>query len=351
MGSAPKTRVALTIPYSPSSNTGNSVTALRIARELEERGLETRVWKSNRESDLDALINEIRDFGPSVIHGFHAYHFSLLAYRLRRNSKVPIVVTITGTDANVDLYKDPNRRLMSRCLRAASAIVTFCDATAERLILDLQLPRKKFHVIPQAVDLKPITPEARLLDQSREFIVSVIGGLRPVKNPLFCLAPIHSLRTERPNIVIRFAGPTLDKAILDELRSEMKLRPWVEYMGDVPRERIPDLIEKSHVIVNSSFSEGMSGVLLESMALGTPVLASQVEGNRAIIDDGVDGFLFDTESEFMEKLTRLIDAPDLRHNLAANAMKRIARAHRPEQEVEAHLVVYEDVVPQPIAAR
>ena len=337
-------RIALVAPHRLSSTRGNSITILRVASEMESMGATVRIWEADRQSDVCAIASQIVGFKPSVINGFHAYHFSRLALRLRQITDVPIVVTATGTDVNVNLYAESSRRITARCLRAAAAVVVFSSATADRLNFEIMLPREEVRVIPQAVDEAPVVEEEAPLRRSADdFVLCLPSALRRVKNPLFCLAPIHSLRTEYPNLCVVFAGSPLEPEVLDELMRETRDMPWVNYLGDLPHNRIPDLIRRSDVVVSSSLSEGMSSTLLEAMSLGTPVLASNVEGNKAIIEDGVDGLLFDSEADFIQQMEKLIEDPELRRKLTSNAEKRIARDHLPEKEAHAYVTLYKEL--------
>jgi L-malate glycosyltransferase len=337
-------RIALVAPHSLSSNRGNSITIRRIANEMESLGATVGIWQANRHSDICAIASEIADFKPSVINGFHAYHFSRLALRLHQITNVPIVVTATGTDVNVNLYSETSRRIMARCLRASATIVVFSAATADRLAFEIALPRENIRVIPQAVGSMPVAEEEAPLRRSEDdFVLCLPSALRRVKNLLFCLAPVHSLRTKYPNISVVFAGSPLEPEVLDDLMRETSDMPWVSYLGDLPHNRISDLIRRSDVVVSSSLSEGMSSSLLEAMSLGTPVLASNVEGNKAIIEDGVDGLLFNSEADFIQQMERLIEDPELRKTLTANAAKRIERDHLPEREAQAYMTLYTEL--------
>lgn len=307
---------------------------------MQSLGATVRIWQADRKSDTCAIASEIVNFKPSVINGFHAYHFSRLANRLRQISDIPIVVTATGTDVNANLYSESTRRITTRCLRTASAVVVFSQATAERLGFEIMLSRDITRVIPQAVVSTQRTPLPRDGDR---FILCLPAPLRGVKNPLFCLAPVQSLRTEYPNIGVVFAGTALEPEVLDDLIRETSEMPWAEYLGDLPHDRIPDLMCRSDVVVSTSFSEGMSSSILEAMSLGVPVLASKIEGNKAIIEDGVDGLLFDSETDFIEQMEKLIEDPELRTKLTQNALKRIERDHMPDREAQAYLTLYTEL--------
>ncbi len=99
------------------------------------------------------------------------------------------------------------------------------------------------------------------------------------------------------------------------------------------------------MVLNTSISEGgMSNAVLEAMSKGRAVLASDVEGNRTIIRDGVDGFLFGSEEEFGKKAERLLVEPALRRRLGEAAQAKIAREFSPAREAEAYHGLYRDTL-------
>src|SRR5215475_8338291 len=100
-------RVAMLTPYFTPAVRGNAVTVERVARGLVERGTDVRVWDLSVTTEA-ALQAEVRAHRPDLIHAFHATLAGPAALRLARWLEVPLVVTLTGTDVNHDLF-DPHR--------------------------------------------------------------------------------------------------------------------------------------------------------------------------------------------------------------------------------------------------
>jgi glycosyltransferase involved in cell wall biosynthesis len=102
------------------------------------------------------------------------------------------------------------------------------------------------------------------------------------------------------------------------------------------------------VVVNSSLSEGgMSNAVLEAMSKGIPVLASDIEGNRSIIVDGENGFLFGSEAEFEAKAERFLCDPGLRSVMGRRARSTAATRFRLEGEIDNYLALYRSVATEP----
>ncbi|MEE8326101.1 MAG: glycosyltransferase, partial [candidate division NC10 bacterium] len=119
---------------------------------------------------------------------------------------------------------------------------------------------------------------------------------------------------------------------------------WARYLGEVPHKVICSMLRVVDVVVNSSLSEGgMSNAVLEAMSRGVAVLASDIEGNRSIIVDEVDGLLFTSEDDFERKAERLIVDPDLRRRLGRHAKAKIEREFSRERELDAYEQLYRDL--------
>ena len=127
-------------------------------------------------------------------------------------------------------------------------------------------------------------------------------------------------------------------------------------------------IARSLVVVNSSRSEGMSQALLEAMTLQVPVLARDIPGNRAIVQDGVTGLLFsdaqvqnaclstvfyiyihaeDFFQDFQKKAKLLLKNEALRCKLSDNAKTYVTSQHDYEKERKAYIDILQSLVRQP----
>src|SRR5882672_5982647 len=107
-------RLAMLTPFGPPAARGNAVTVARIARGLGERGVELRVWDLSTVSPA-TIESEVEAYRPALIHGFHAHRVGPLALRLAQRVSAPLVVTLTGTDANHDLFDGEWTSFPRRC--------------------------------------------------------------------------------------------------------------------------------------------------------------------------------------------------------------------------------------------
>lgn len=89
----------------------------------------------------------------------------------------------------------------------------------------------------------------------------------------------------------------------------------------------------------------MANSVLEALSLGRAVLASDIEGNRSLIEDGVTGLLFRDEAELLAAADRLIREPELRARLGRAGRERVERLYPAAREIDGYLGVYRALLP------
>ena len=152
----------------------------------------------------------------------------------------------------------------------------------------------------------------------------------------------------RPSIRAVFAGPALDKEYAARFEQEVeRLHPFARWLPPIPLQAMRSAYQGADVILNGSFSEGLSNVLLEAKAAGKPILASNIPANRwPVLGDQNDlpaGLLFDLHSpeHFLRQALRLVDDRELRKKLGQAGKDHAARLPGPEEEARGLIRVYE----------
>jgi glycosyltransferase involved in cell wall biosynthesis len=345
-------RVALLTPFGPPSIRGNAVTAARIARGLSRRGVTVQIWDLSVTPE-ERVAREVGRFRPAVLHALHAYRVGPLALRVARRTGAPLVVTLTGTDVNHDL-DDPERGPWVReVLEGAQAVVVFHSSVADRLVAVLPGVEPRLRVIPQAVSLedrRPFDLSGRWPLPPERVLFVFPGGIRPVKRPRLALEPLGRLATRRPEIRLLYVGPILDPDEGEALRRALTPLPWARHLGSVPHAQMASLLEQADVVLNCSLSEGgMANAVLEALAVGRAVLASDVPGNRSLVEDGITGLLFRDADELAAHAERLAGDPALRKRLGEAGRARVLALYPPEREIDGYLDLYQRLVGAPRA--
>jgi glycosyltransferase involved in cell wall biosynthesis len=337
-------RVALLTPFAAPSVRGNAVTVARISAGLEERGVDVRVWDLSVVPE-HVIEREVDAFAPSVVHAFHAYRVGPLALRLARRAELPLVVTLTGTDANHDLFDPERASHVRRVLEAAARITVFHESIGARVASALPDLGHRLVTVPQSarserrehvdLDARAALPAGRIL-----FLFP--AGIRMVKAPLRPLAPFDALVQRCPDVRLLYAGPILAADEGDRLLRALEGRRWASHIGAVPHAQMASVLAQADVVLNCSISEGgMANSVLEALVMERAVLASDIEGNRSLVEDGLTGLLFRDDAELLDGAERLARDRELRTRLGRAGRERVERLYPPAREVEAYVALYD----------
>jgi L-malate glycosyltransferase len=332
-------RLALLTPFAFPSTRGNAVTVERIARGLRARGAGLEIWdlSSMTPSSLERRASE---YHPALIHAFHAYRAGPLGLTLARRIGCPLVVTLTGTDVNLDLFDAERTAAVRQVLEGAAAVTVFHDSVAALAARALPGVRMRMVIVPQSVDLPDPGLARGPAPGARDPVMLFPAGIRPVKRPLFPLVPLDALASRYPGFELRYVGPILDEIEGEALLRALDGRPWARYLGEVPHAAMPAVLEDADVVLNCSLSEGgMANSVLEALAFGRTVLASDIDGNRSVIEDGVTGLLFSGPDAFADKAARLLSDAGLRRRLGEAGRARVARFGL-QEEIERYARLY-----------
>jgi len=123
-----------------------------------------------------------------------------------------------------------------------------------------------------------------------------VGRLHPVKNVDFLLkAYKHIVSEVNSKVVILGDGP--ERMPLEALAKDLDIADKVDFKGFVLKDEVLEYMNASDILVLPSLVEGQPRVILEAWACGLPVVAAKSSGLQDLINDGIDGILFDVHSE------------------------------------------------------
>lgn len=334
-------RIALFSPFSQGPLRGNMITVQRIAQHLAAAGCETTTIS------LDAvglnLAQQLIDrYRPELLHAFHAFHSGPATRRLALQNRLPYVVTMTGSD----LY-DPSFCIhpdTALTLQNAAAITCFDPLAADQLLAQHPGLQTRIQVIPQGVTPLPASePFARPGDS---FIILLPAAIRPVKGILEVFSALAPLADQNPQLQLWLAGGELDPSYAAQVRQQATGLPWVHLLGEVPHERMGDLFAACDLVLNNSrFEGGMANTLLEAMAAGKPVVASDVPGNRSLIRHGKTGWLFKSQRDLRALIARLINDASSLQAVGRTAKTQILNQFSPQREASELAALYASVLP------
>jgi glycosyltransferase involved in cell wall biosynthesis len=210
------------------------------------------------------------------------------------------------------------RHLISLACAEQVIAISASLAASLRVKFGFLLGSKRLWTIPNGVDTDFFHPGNS--PQCRDLILSV-ATLSPVKDQA-TLIRACALISQNQEIRLHLAGDGVTRPHLEELSRESGTQKRVTFLGNVGRDRLVDLYRQAAVFVLSTRGEGISLAMLEAMACGLPIVASDVPGVTEILAGTGCAFLVPQgmPAEMARAIKNVLDNPEL-----AGQMGRLAR--------------------------
>lgn len=230
-----------------------------------------------------------------AIDAHYVYPDGVAAIRLGQEFNKPVVITARGSDVTQLPDFPTPRRLIQDAIGRAAALISVSAALGEGLVA-LGAPRERVHVLRNGIDTKAFTPRDRTaaraaLGVSGPVLLSV-GHLIERKGHDRTIAALAHL----PGYTLLIAGEGPERAALEALAQRLGVANRVRLLGARPHAELPEIYSAADAMVLSSSREGWANVLLESMACGTPVVASNIPGNPEVVQRPEAGLVVETNT-------------------------------------------------------
>ena len=232
----------------------------------------------------------LTQFPFDLIDAHYFYPDGVAAVLLGKRFGKPVVISALGTDVNlIPRYRLP-RQMILWAAKHAAGMITVARALKDRLVA-LGVPAGRIEVLRNGVDLqlfRPVDREGwrRRLGFSRTTLLSV-GNLVPLKGHDLAIRALRLL----PEIDLVIVGDGPERAALGALAQELAVGDRVTFVPVLPQEDLRHYFGAADALVLASSHEGWANVLLESMACGTPVVASNVGGTPEVVSAPEAGVL------------------------------------------------------------
>ena len=269
--------------------------------EARKRGLPVRPIIERKALDwrvIEQVLRVIDEYKVDVLHT-HDFRSDLVGLICASRRKIPIVTTCHGWISN-DLKGRVYTWVDKSVLRYFDHIVTVSGAI-KRQLLNAGLPDSKVEVIPNAlkVDDFVVDKEDRRFRNKLDIpdhwkIIANIGRLSEEKGQVLLLRAFADACQVQKNICLVFVGIGPEERRLEELAMNLNIEDRVYFAGF--QENMNAVYNSVNLVVQSSFTEGMPNVVLESLLMETPVVATDVGGTAEIIVHNESGYLMEPNS-------------------------------------------------------
>jgi glycosyltransferase involved in cell wall biosynthesis len=316
------------------------------------RGVEIVELRSASRFDARLVRTIIRAIKAHNIHLVHSHEYKgdILAYLVSRIHRIPIMSTIHGWIVNnvkARIYIGMGRRVLPRFDR----VVAVSDETRAR-VLGCGVPPDRLAVIHNAIVTEHYESEAhprgvfraRFGIPADAYVVGYIGRLNPEKGQSLLLNAAARIAASRPRPWLAFVGDGPDRAALEREAAALGLSDRVVFTGHLSDVR--PVYRDLDVLALTSYTEGFPNVLLESLCMGTPVIATDVGGVRELIQDGDTGVLVPPGSAaaIATGLVKLMDQREWAKALAVRGKQLVFERYRFLDRVRREEALYREIL-------
>jgi teichuronic acid biosynthesis glycosyltransferase TuaC len=235
-----------------------------------------------------SVLPSVRAFKPDILLNYIVYPDGFAALRLSQELKVPVVVTAIGSDLN--RIPDPLCRMLTqRVLREADALITV-SGDLRKTAINLGANPEKSYAILNGCDTSIFHPRDRAearrqlqLDPDGEAIVFV-GRLDVAKGLRELIEAVAQLHATRPKLHCYLVGDGHDRNIILEHIAKFGAERWITLVPPCTTDQVAVWMAAANIVTLPSYREGCPNVVIEALAAGRPVVASDVGGIPELMD-------------------------------------------------------------------
>ena len=290
----------------------------------------------------------LKDARPDLIQVFFSVPSGPVAYLAHKIHQIPYLVYSGGADMPGG---DPRRfgwlyPLVTPFIRKIwqhSQMLITASQNLKELALRTY-PQAKIQVISNGVDLERFRP---LENKPQKDKIRILGIGRLISRKGF-----HFLIEALPQVVkeakfpleVEIVGSGQEEESLKNLAQQLGVRDILNFVGQLPYEGLLSKYQQADIFVLPSLSEGMPCVMLEAMACGLPVVASDIGGNEELVYPGQNGYLFSAghSQGLAESLIKIINHPALRKKMGQESL-RIIQDYDWSKITEKYIAIYQEI--------
>lgn len=266
------------------------------------------------------------------------------------------VKCLVASERCVDPWKGWMQLSIDRCLARYTTRIVANSPGVREFYVQNGLPAGKFRIIPNGIRLPepPTTTREALLAElgmPRDCrLVGVVGRLWPQKRIKDAIWAADLLKVVRDDVHLLIAGDGPHRDRLRRFRDQVEICDKVHFLGH--RDDVPRLMPHFDVFWSTSAYEGQSNSILEAMAAGVPVVATDIPGTRDLVVHEKTGFLVPVQeldtprrrAAFARHTNILLNEPEMARQLGDAGHERVAREFTVERMVELHAKLYRKVL-------
>ncbi|HZN36918.1 MAG TPA: glycosyltransferase [Pirellulaceae bacterium] len=292
------------------------------------------------------LKRHIRTLKPDLVH---TWLFAANAYG-RHAAHAAGVKHILAGERCVDPWKSALQLAIDRALAKRTERIVTNSSGVREFYVGRGLPAEKFVVIPNGIaangPAEPISREQLLTELKlppNARLIGAVGRLWPQKRVKDLIWAADLLKTTRDDTHLLIIGDGPQRWRLERYREQNRMIDRAHFLGE--RSDVPQILPHLDALWLGSEYEGQSNAIMEAMAAGVPVIATDIPGNRDLVVPDVTGYLvpIGERFEFARRTHWLLEDADLRKRLGEAGRERIQSEFSVAQMVDRHAQLYREL--------
>lgn len=298
--------------------------------------------------ELKKIFKKVK---PDIVNVHYASGYGTLA-RLARLS--PILLSVWGSD----IYSFPNessfnRMVLRRNFNYAKEIASTSNVMADEIKRQFPFLKKKIYITPFGVD----TDLFKKIDVKHDenINIGIVKNLKKIYGIEYGILAIKELKNRYNNkgkkniadsIKFYIYGDGEEKNNLKELIDNNDLSNSIFLKGKIPNSEVPMAMNHLDVFCATSLNESFGVSLLEAMACELPIVATNVDGFKEVVDDGKTGYIVEKENvqKIADALEKLINNKSLSISMGKNGRKRVLKYYSWDKNVDNMCKIYDIII-------
>lgn len=327
-----------------------------FAEDARKMGLDVEVVATgNIMSDVAAVKKIARDHNARLIHS-HGAKANLYATLSKSSLNIPIVTTM-HSDYRLDYMNSFRKRISYGFLNTiALRFVDYYVAVSKRfrqMLIDRNFNRDRIYTVYNGVDFNKKLDSYKRADFAKKYsldlpedsvVVGILCRFDPVKGLDTYIKAAKIVIDKNPNVRFILGGDGPQRQYLEKLVNSLGIADKVLFPGWI--KNAYEFMDCIDINVLSSLSESFPYVILEGVLYKNATVSSDVGGISDLIDDGVNGFLFQPGDykKLAEHLTELINNPELRKAMGERIYEKASKEFSLDNMCKTQIHIYNEIL-------
>jgi len=305
---------------------------------------------------LDAFVHSLTSSFHSIFQDYNIIHYHALGPTvfcwLPKVFRDKVVVTLHGLDWERGKWGKFAKVFLKFTERTATYIPdkTIVVSRAQKEYFESKYGREVTY-IPNGVNIPQRKLPGRIIKEkyglNGEDYLLWMGRLTPEKRVDWLIKAFKEIKGKIPNLKLVIAGgSSATDEYVRELKKLAENDKRIIFTGYIVGKEKEELLSNAFLFILPSYLEGLPIVLLEAMSYRLPCLVSDIPPHKEVINEEVDGFLFQSNnfSDFVKRLGELLENPRRLKDIGKNARRKAEREYNWDEAVRKTEEVYKELV-------